>query len=119
MGTAKGYLFENGPRTAVLTISLGKRFGLTEEDFADLFFAAVLANLGMIGLVEEAWEDPVPVLSVLRGLAPGCRHHHERWDGNGYPEELSGERIPIAAPLTPAPESIRRSVAGRSRSPRA
>ena len=51
MGTAKGYLFEHGPRTAVLTISLGKRFGLTEEDLADLFFAAVLADLGMIGLV--------------------------------------------------------------------
>ncbi len=119
MGTAKGYLFEHGPRTAVLTISLGKRFGLTEEDLADLFFAAVLADLGMIGLVEEAWEDPVPVLPALaraeveshplRSAAwvrtipfldrseALIRHHHEWWDGGGYPDHLSGDAIPLGA----------------------
>ena len=33
----------------------------------------------------------------LAGLAPGIRHHHERWDGDGYPGGLSGEEIPLEA----------------------
>ncbi len=33
----------------------------------------------------------------LRHLSPACRYHHERWDGSGYPEGLSGDRIPLVA----------------------
>ena len=34
-------------------------------------------------------------LQPLSELAPFIRHHHERFDGHGYPEQLSGERIPL------------------------
>jgi len=33
----------------------------------------------------------------LSDLTPAVRHHHERWDGQGYPNQLSGEQIPLAA----------------------
>jgi HD-GYP domain-containing protein (c-di-GMP phosphodiesterase class II) len=35
----------------------------------------------------------------LRHLAPGARYHHERWDGDGYPEGLRGDHIPLIAQL--------------------
>ncbi len=121
MGTAKGYLFHHGPRAAVLAGQLGREVGLSEKELGNLFFASVLADLGMIGLVEDAWENPVPVLPeharreveshpgrsagaaraipFLDGAEPCIRHHHEWWDGSGYPAALSGEEIPLLARL--------------------
>ena len=45
---------------------------------------------------EEDAERPVPFLAIAKEIA---RHHHERWDGSGYPDRLAGEAIPIAARL--------------------
>jgi len=38
--------------------------------------------------------EPIP---QLRGVLPGIRHHHERWDGRGYPDGLAAEEIPYLA----------------------
>ena len=119
MGAAKGYLFDHGPRVAVQAHLIGKRIGLDEHGLAEVFFGAVLADLGMIGLVEDEWEIPVPVLSaaaraevnrhpqrsefaastipLLDDIGRVIRHHHEWWDGSGYPEGLAGEDIPVGA----------------------
>ena len=35
----------------------------------------------------------------LKHLSPACRYHHERWDGGGYPDGLSGDRIPLVAQI--------------------
>ena len=37
------------------------------------------------------------LVGTLRAAVPGVRHHHERWDGGGYPEGRAGEAIPIEA----------------------
>ena len=121
MGSAKGYLFEHGPRVAHLARQIGRRMGLSHEEIAELLFAGVLSDLGMIGMVEEAWENPKPqldpeararvvrhpgrsedvVLAIphLENLAPLVRHHHEWWDGSGYPDGLKGEDIPLGAQI--------------------
>ena len=119
MGTAKGYLFSHGARVALLSQAIGKEMGLTEAERAELLFSAVLSDLGMIGLAEDAWVNPVPVLPdearqrveghperseatvvgipYLESIAPLVRHHHEWWDGGGYPDGLAGEQIPVGA----------------------
>jgi HD-GYP domain-containing protein (c-di-GMP phosphodiesterase class II) len=39
----------------------------------------------------------VATMTRLRDLIPAIRHHHENWDGTGYPDRIAGEAIPIAA----------------------
>ncbi len=119
MGTAKGYLRDHGPRVAVLATRLGSELGLSQKECAELVFAAVLSDMGMIGLAEDAWENPAPQLSDevrarvrrhpqrsersvreiphLEPLGVLVRHHHEWWDGSGYPDGLAGSEIPLGA----------------------
>jgi putative nucleotidyltransferase with HDIG domain len=121
MGTAKGYLKDHGPMVAMLSTQVGQEMGLSREDCAGLFFASVLSDMGMVGLAEDAWENPVPELPPevrarvklhpgrsqerveqiphLRSLAPLVRHHHEWWDGSGYPDGLAGDEIPLGAQI--------------------
>lgn len=119
MGAAKGYLTDHGPQTALTAHALARRRGLDDVECARVFFAAILADVGMIGLVEGAWESPVQVLSPeeraevrmhphrsaeavrciphLEGTEHLVRHHHEWWNGGGYPGGIAGERIPLGA----------------------
>jgi HD-GYP domain-containing protein (c-di-GMP phosphodiesterase class II) len=92
---------------------------LTPTEKEHLELAAVLHDIGKIGipddvllksgqLTEEEYavvkEHPVKgaeIISLLKEISPDIiatvRHHHERWDGKGYPEGLSGEKIPYLA----------------------
>ena len=68
-------------------------------------FAPILSKPG--ALTDEEWgllrthpslgADLVATLSDLRDLVGPVRHHHERWDGRGYPDGLAGDSIPLAA----------------------
>jgi putative nucleotidyltransferase with HDIG domain len=119
MGSAKGYLQDHGPMVAMLASQIGRELGLSKAACSELFFGAVLADMGMVGLAEDAWENPAPALSPevrervhrhpqrseerirgiphLQELAPLLRHHHEWWDGSGYPDGLRGDEIPVGA----------------------
>ena len=119
MGSAKGYLRDHGPMVAMLSSHLGKELGLSKAQCSELFFGAILSDMGMVGLAEDAWENPTPKLSAdvrlrverhpqrsedrvrgvphLQDLAPLLRHHHEWWDGSGYPDGLRAHEIPLGA----------------------
>ncbi|HAC06039.1 MAG TPA: hypothetical protein DCF71_09285 [Gemmatimonadetes bacterium] len=121
MGSAKGYLRDHGPMVAMLSTEIGREMGLSQSECSQLFFAAVLADMGMVDLAEDAWENPVselppdvrarvglhPVRSEerirqiphLEVLAPLVHHHHEWWDGIGYPDGLDGSAIPLGAQI--------------------
>ena len=95
--------------------------GLSKSECSQLFFASVLADMGMVDLAEDAWENPVSELPPdvcarvglhparseerirqiphLEVLAPLVRHHHEWWDGIGYPDGLDGSAIPLGAQI--------------------
>jgi len=97
---------------------LGQRLGLNEEQLRVLGQGAMLHDLGKIGLPDDILKKPGELddieLELIKEhpkltseiLAPLeksdhfsdiARSHHERWDGNGYPDGLNGEDIPLLA----------------------
>ncbi|MFN8570766.1 MAG: HD-GYP domain-containing protein [Gemmatimonadaceae bacterium] len=71
----------------------------------DEAFAPILAKEGRLS--PEEWAimkrhpirgaDLVGMLTSLKDIVPAVRHHHENWDGTGYPDGLRGENIPLAS----------------------
>ena len=107
-------------RVTRLTIDLAREMGFQESELIHLQRGALLHDIGKIGipdrvlhkpgpLDEEEWDivkqHPVAAYNLLSPVQflrnaldiPYC--HHERWDGSGYPQGLSGEQIPLAARL--------------------
>lgn len=105
-------------RVADLSLELAGPLGLAGDDAEALRYAALLHDIGLVAVrtdlpLDASAEDVsylsaisahpeagVAVLSDLPFLAdaaPAIAHHHERWDGRGYPSGLEGEDIPLAA----------------------
>jgi HD-GYP domain-containing protein (c-di-GMP phosphodiesterase class II) len=105
-------------RVAKLARAIGKHMRLPTSVLNDLYFAGLLHDIGITGvpqslflkpgkLTEEAYATiklyPVIGDGILAGikqlshLRPAVRHHHEYFDGHGYPDGLSGEDIPLTA----------------------
>lgn len=105
-------------RLSAYSVALGKRLGLPPEDLTALDRGGSLHDLGKIAIPEAILLKPAALseaewaimrehpligericlsLKSLRRVLPIIRHHHERWDGSGYPDGLKGEAIPITA----------------------
>ncbi len=92
-------------RVTAYALALGRVLELTNQEQADLYFAAVLHDIGKLGagldLSIEDIEHPqrganmVASAGVLRNAAEGIRAHHENWDGSGFPSALRKEAIPL------------------------
>ena len=111
------YTLGHAARVSAYMVLLGSRLGWTEERVRGAEEAAYLHDIGKIGISDrvllkpgmlnsEEWDQmrqhPVLSADIIRtlfeeDLVLGVRHHHERWDGGGYPDGLSGEEIPLAA----------------------
>ena len=109
---------EHGRDVAELVPRVGSLLGISGEDLEALELAARFHDVGKIAVPEEVLGKPGPLddderrlmachvewgAEILRHL-PGCepiarfvRHHHERYDGRGYPDGLRGEEIPLAS----------------------
>jgi putative nucleotidyltransferase with HDIG domain len=104
-------------RVAGYALALAEECGWKGDDMETMEFGAFLHDIGKIGvrdnvllkpgpLDEEEWEHmrqhPVmgyeiaKEISMLRPIMPAVRNHHERWDGQGYPDKLAGEHIPLS-----------------------
>ena len=99
---------------------IAQELGLSEEAMKTIRNAGLLHDVGKIGIPDEILRKPgllsdeeydvmkqhpvvgAMIVSSIPGMAdiiPGVRHHHERWDGKGYPDGLAGETIPLLARL--------------------
>jgi len=105
-------------RVSRFAVHVGRALGLPDDHLRDIELAGVLHDIGKIGVPESILWKPArltpeeqeimskhPVTSAqiigeLKGLARTREyvlHHHEYWDGSGYPDGLKGEAIPLGA----------------------
>jgi putative two-component system response regulator len=105
-------------RLAGLAHQLGMQVGLEPAALKGLVFGALLHDIGKIGVSDAILTKPGPLtrqewaemrlhpligericepLATASQFSPIVRHHHERWDGAGYPDGLRGEQIPMGA----------------------
>jgi HD-GYP domain-containing protein (c-di-GMP phosphodiesterase class II) len=102
-------------RVVSYSLLLGAEMGLDRGELEDLWLAATLHDIGKIGVPDRILGKPAPldreeamvmrrhttdgaeIVSHLSNphVLPGVRSHHERLDGAGYPDGLSGEQIPL------------------------
>lgn len=105
-------------RVAESARRVGARMGLPKEDLEALYRGGIIHDIGKIGVPDHILLKPgqldaeeqitmhlhpiigeniVAPLQNGRDLAPMIRHHHEHFDGTGYPDRLAGEKIPLLA----------------------
>jgi putative two-component system response regulator len=105
-------------RVAGLAVRLGAHLGLSEDEKDSLRKGGILHDIGKIGVPDKILNKAGPLtseerliikmhpgqgakicekLKTMRGAIPVIRHHHERLDGTGYPDNLCGRDIPLLA----------------------
>jgi HD-GYP domain-containing protein (c-di-GMP phosphodiesterase class II) len=112
------YTAEHSDEVVRLARRLGERLGLDEATLSELEFAARLHDVGKIGVPDSIlrkdgqldrseWEvmrqhpvwgaEMLQRISGLRSVATIVRHEHEHWDGEGYPDGLKEDEIPLGS----------------------
>jgi putative nucleotidyltransferase with HDIG domain len=108
--------FGHSARVAAVSLEIAEEMQLPEKERESLRRAALLHDIGKIGVQDRVLRKPGPLndaemgemrehsrighdmlkgLRFLRPSLPGVLHHHERWDGGGYPAGLTGTAIPL------------------------
>lgn len=112
------YTCGHSVRVGYFATCLGRELGLPEDDMQTLEWSALLHDIGKIGIRDDVLKKPgkltaeefahmkehpvrsyrvVQAVPQLAGALDGIRHHHEHYDGGGYPDGLCGEDIPLFA----------------------
>jgi putative nucleotidyltransferase with HDIG domain len=122
------YTSGHSRRVQNYAVLIARALGLPEREVRVLSQAALLHDVGKIHekyarilsksdkLTPDEWalmqEHPVDgerlvsTMSRLKELTPAIRHHHEQWDGTGYPDGIAGEDIPLAARIIALADTI-------------
>ncbi len=107
-------------RVSQYSVEIGKELGLNDDELMMLEYAATLHDVGKIGIDERILrktskldpaeyslikQHPLMAISIidpiefLAPVKPIIRHHHERYDGLGYPDGLKGDQIPLGSKI--------------------
>lgn len=112
------YTKGHSERVSVFSVLLGKSIGLKRNKLNDLRISALLHDIGKIGVKDAILSKPADLSAEEKQIVQkhpvtgekilkyfidnkdilrGVRNHHERYDGNGYPDRLKGKEIPLFA----------------------
>ena len=121
------YTHGHTQRVEEYAVIMAKAIGCDETEVSTIRRASVLHDIGKIGIEdvilrkqarlepdEEIRMQKHPVISVdmlhgidfLEPVLPLVRHHHERWDGNGYPDQLRADEIPLGARILAVADAL-------------
>jgi ribonuclease P protein subunit RPR2 len=116
--TRAGYTGNHAERATAYALEILRPLGISSSETAEVEFGFLLHDIGKIAIPDAILFKPgaltgeeqslirqhpligaqiVEAIEFLGGAADVVRSHHERWDGRGYPDGLSGEQIPMAA----------------------
>ena len=129
------YTRGHSDRVAEYAVLIGKELGLPEKELNNLKIGGLFHDIGKIGVPDiilqkngklsddeysEIKNHPtigahiLSTASIFSDIIPIVKHHHERYDGNGYPGRLKGEEIPYFARIIAIADSFDAMVSKRS-----
>lgn len=110
------YTKGHSERVADYTVEIAKRCGIEEENLMDLYYTALLHDIGKIGIPDKILKKPggftdeeyeimkkhtivgaeiLKEMPIVKNIQFGARDHHEKYDGTGYPRGISGNEISL------------------------
>jgi HD-GYP domain-containing protein (c-di-GMP phosphodiesterase class II) len=113
-----GYTHRHSERVAALSKHLGDAMGLTPAEQETVELSALLHDVGKIAVPDSILNKPGTLTpeefaemqkhpehgarilgniqsATIKAVVPGVKHHHEKWDGTGYPDRMVGDEIPL------------------------
>jgi putative nucleotidyltransferase with HDIG domain len=133
------YTGEHCKDVVALATAVGMRMRLAPEAMRNLEFGALLHDVGKIAVPKEIINKPARLTDeefeivkrhtiegqrmldrvggFMREVGVIVRHHHERWDGNGYPDRLAGESIPLESRIIACCDTLNAITTNRSYRP--
>jgi putative nucleotidyltransferase with HDIG domain len=112
------YTAGHSTRVSRYALMIADKLGLSTKDKHELYLAAMLHDIGKIGVPDDLLNRPgnlsqvemervrnhvvvgasmIEMLGEMHPIVPLIRHHHECYDGSGYPDGLKGEQIPLVS----------------------
>ena len=121
------YTRGHSDRVSEYSVLIGKKLGLSEQDLKTLKIGGLFHDIGKIGIpdnillkTEKLTDDEYSEIknhpsigahilstsTIFQDIIPIVKHHHEKYDGNGYPSRLKGNDIPYLARITAIADSF-------------
>jgi len=112
------YTKGHSDRVAQYSVLIGKKMGLSEDEQKTLMVGGLFHDIGKIGVPDTILRKPdkltdeeyseiknhpsigahiLAPATIFKEIIPIVKHHHEKYDGKGYPSQLAGENIPLFA----------------------
>lgn len=121
------YTYGHSSQVAVYAGAIAEKMGLSREEQALIVRASLIHDIGKVGITDSILSKPGPLteeeinyinrhpiigadiirrMEGMQQLVPLVRHHHEHWDGHGYPAGLAGQEIPLGARIIALADAI-------------
>ena len=129
------YTRGHSDRVSDYSVLIGKYLNLSEEDIKNLKIGGLFHDIGKIGVPDSILQKEskltddeyseiknhpsigahiLSTATIFKDIIPIVKHHHERFDGHGYPSQLSGEDIPYLARITAVADTFDAMTSKRS-----